>query len=342
MRTLNVALSIFIFLYSQLALSQNLSFGIDHELISSEETANEEVKRIQSLTISKSLELNHDSLRDARSGIEFYGSFSDIFKRYENIPIDKVEAEISDAVKELDIHIKNCDLNSISRQIKVITRAFQKLPFMYFGLTQPGWTWMNSSSSSEIESQSDRSIVDDVHTFLTLSNNDLCKQYAEEDERTKILKKVTSIIQIYSNMLDKKISELKKQEPRAKRIAQAWEKRHDDLLKSIEKQSAPVNQVAGQLGWIIGVFCIFGVLMFVSVTVFKESVQIELIASGQVIQFATVMVLLIVICVLGMSKLLNENVLGTLLGGIGGYVLSQGVGRAATRAATRESPPKDK
>ncbi len=35
---------------------------------------------------------------------------------------------------------------------------------------------------------------------------------------------------------------------------------------------------------------------------------------------------------LGLASILKENTLGTLLGGIAGYVLSQGVGRAAAQA----------
>lgn len=40
---------------------------------------------------------------------------------------------------------------------------------------------------------------------------------------------------------------------------------------------------------------------------------------------------------LGLSGVLNEDTLGTLLGGIGGYVLSQGVGRAAAHRAQQNS-----
>lgn len=39
---------------------------------------------------------------------------------------------------------------------------------------------------------------------------------------------------------------------------------------------------------------------------------------------------------LGLAGLLTENTLGTLLGGIGGYVLSQGIGRSAARAAMKQ------
>lgn len=69
---------------------------------------------------------------------------------------------------------------------------------------------------------------------------------------------------------------------------------------------------------------------------FPKDVMKEWVESGQVIQFVTVMILLSVIMALGLAGLLTENTLGTLLGGIGGYVLSQGVGRSAARAAMKQ------
>jgi hypothetical protein len=120
--------------------------------------------------------------------------------------------------------------------------------------------------------------------------------------------------------------------PRAKKIADAWVQRQDAIQHKLDDVGSPPSIIANQLGWIIGGFCLFALVLFVLLRWFPENVQVELVASGQVIQFATVMVLLIVICVLGISKYLSENTLGTLLGGIGGYVLSQGVGRAAARA----------
>jgi membrane protein YqaA with SNARE-associated domain len=48
------------------------------------------------------------------------------------------------------------------------------------------------------------------------------------------------------------------------------------------------------------------------------------------------MILLSVIMALGLAGILKENTLGTLLGGIAGYVLAQGVGRAAAREVSRE------
>jgi hypothetical protein len=68
------------------------------------------------------------------------------------------------------------------------------------------------------------------------------------------------------------------------------------------------------------------------IKLFTPDLQQQWVASGQVIQFVTVMILLSVIMALGLASILKENTLGTLLGGIAGYVLSQGVGRAAAQA----------
>ena len=64
--------------------------------------------------------------------------------------------------------------------------------------------------------------------------------------------------------------------------------------------------------------------------------MMEWVASGQVIQFVTVMILLSVIMALGLAGLILENTLGALLGGIGGYILSQGVGRSVARRTQRQ------
>jgi hypothetical protein len=261
-----------------------------------------------------------------------YGSFHERITNLERISPDAIKKRVADALELAPKYMKGCQRKLLAEQLLVIRRQLSQ----FEGL---GFDGFRSPDQSVPFSESEEATLQEVVQFLELSAEKVCAQYADKALLDSILSQITAAVAISSSRLQKNISTLREQAPRAKTIAQAWEKRRDDLSKSIENQSAPVNIVADQLGWIIGVFCVFGILMFVSVNVFKETVQIELVASGQVIQFATVMVLLIVVCVLGMSKLLGENVLGTLLGGIGGYVLSQGVGRAATRAATRDSPP---
>jgi hypothetical protein len=63
----------------------------------------------------------------------------------------------------------------------------------------------------------------------------------------------------------------------------------------------------------------------------------ELITSGQMIQFPTVMILLVIIVALAIPKTIGENTVSTLLGGIAGYVSSQGIGRAVAREGERRA-----
>ena len=143
----------------------------------------------------------------------------------------------------------------------------------------------------------------------------------------------------YESAIDAAINEQKramqesdKNLQRVKALHDAWQDRVVAIETKLEKPSNTAQEIAGNLGWIIAVFCVFALAVFAILRWFPEKPQMELISSGQMIQFATVMVLLIVICVLGMSKFITDSTLGTLLGGIGGYVLSQGIGRAERHA----------
>ena len=97
--------------------------------------------------------------------------------------------------------------------------------------------------------------------------------------------------------------------------------------------------------WLWAIILVVGGLSLGAIYIvrsFKEELQFEWIVSGQVIQFVTVMILLSVVLALGLSEILKETTLGTLLGGIAGHVLSQGVGRPSEdtleqrRAAVRQ------
>ena len=104
-----------------------------------------------------------------------------------------------------------------------------------------------------------------------------------------------------------------------------------DALNNI----SPQQRITANLPLILLILGGACVLAIIGIKLFDEQIQMEWVASGQVIQFVTVMVLLSVIVALGLSDILKETTLGTLLGGIAGYVLAQGVGRAAARDATR-------
>jgi hypothetical protein len=110
----------------------------------------------------------------------------------------------------------------------------------------------------------------------------------------------------------------------------------------IEKRLSSANaqqKLSGTLWLVILVIGLLSLGAIVAIKLFSEPLQVEWVASGQVIQFVTVMILLSVIMALGLVNVITENTLGTLLGGIAGYVLSQGVGRAAAREVTRSFAP---
>lgn len=107
------------------------------------------------------------------------------------------------------------------------------------------------------------------------------------------------------------------------------------LLEIGTKKPEAVQTLIPVLPWLVLALCGLGFVLILAIRFFDSEVQLEWVASGQVIQFVTVLNLLIIILCLGIVGYLKENTLGTLLGGISGYVLSQGVGRAASRAATR-------
>lgn len=104
-------------------------------------------------------------------------------------------------------------------------------------------------------------------------------------------------------------------------------------LKSAQDKT--VTFVA-DLKWLVMILGLLSVCVILIIRTFPEEVQTEWVASGQVTQFMTVLIILIAILALGITGVLKENTLGTLLGGIGGYVLSQGIGRAAARYAAKQ------
>ena len=114
------------------------------------------------------------------------------------------------------------------------------------------------------------------------------------------------------------------------------QKRRTAIQKKLT-ESQNQSTLSSNLWVMIGTIGLLSVSAILAVKLFDERIQIEWVASGQVIQFVTVMILLSVVMALGLAGILKENTLGTLLGGIAGYVLAQGVGRAVARDVTRNA-----
>lgn len=147
---------------------------------------------------------------------------------------------------------------------------------------------------------------------------------------------VARLVKRYEDNLNAVSSVLNLQIGYSKDLADAWKQRANklaaakqDIVAKLEKQQA--FDILRALPWMVGILCLFSCVVMYGVKFFNESVQFELVSSGQLIQFPTVMVLLVVIISLGLAHVLTENTLAALLGGLAGYVLSQGVGQAAAR-----------
>lgn len=121
---------------------------------------------------------------------------------------------------------------------------------------------------------------------------------------------------------------------KAQTLIEVLQKRREVVEGRLAKKAA--QDTLTDKFWIaLLVIGIFSVGTILAVKLFTPDIQLEWVASGQVIQFVTVMILLSVVMALGLAGILKENTLGTLLGGIAGYVLAQGVGRAAAREVSR-------
>jgi hypothetical protein len=150
---------------------------------------------------------------------------------------------------------------------------------------------------------------------------------AEQCER---LREIVSN-QSFLASLDTNIKDLEAKKTQTNLLVEALKQRQAKLAE--HNQAAETKQDIFQHLWrIIGVIGLLSIGTIFVIKLFAPQLQEQWVASGQVIQFVTVMILLSVIMALGLASILKENTLGTLLGGIAGYVLSQGVGRAAAQA----------
>jgi hypothetical protein len=163
---------------------------------------------------------------------------------------------------------------------------------------------------------------------LTFLRGEQVKDYLEQIEAMR-----TKWVQAAQSEIEKRNKEKSVRERQRGLLAGAMEK-----LKTQTERTSNFSD----LKWLVLILGVLSVTVMLIVRTFPVELQTEWVASGQVIQFMTVLIILIAILSLGINGILKEETLGTLLGGIGGYVLAQGVGRAALRNAlsgTAVSPP---
>jgi len=189
-----------------------------------------------------------------------------------------------------------------------IAEKFKKLTYFTSSQSRPNPPTFNlTECSSLITIFSSEELKKEINDFISSKKIEFDKISKDRTEKLNMLNAVELEIDSYYIKLN-----------------EAWQ-------KSKTKMSLQTN-----LYLMILVIGLLSIATIAIIKWFPEDIMREWVESGQVIQFVTVMILLSVIMALGLAGLLSENTLGTLLGGIGGYVLSQGVGRSAARAALKD------
>jgi len=314
------------------ALAADESAGPDNaspKIFNSNDDLTIELTRIGALKPSLSPFLNESQRQEIHQALLAYSDNLALLNDFLSRPSDDVEAKAS----------KSFDLlrASLDSSCKPSTDSIKPYRSDIAGVMH--YVQESDQLFERATHQFSSALLDEDNTkegraLLTADVEGFCRDYQDKAKFTELK---TAYLQALHNAKEKLVADQKTATamvPRIQKVMDAWSVYRGTLAKAIEESSAQ-GKVADQLWLIIGVFCIFAIFIFRTVWIFEAPIQLELVASGQVIQFATVMVILIVVCVLGISGVLHENTLGTLLGAIGGYVLSQGVGRAASRAATQ-------
>ncbi|WP_437672433.1 hypothetical protein [Sorangium sp. So ce131] len=155
------------------------------------------------------------------------------------------------------------------------------------------------------------------------------------NSHTAILAPFGALEEFYRNE-QKNLKGIIGKQDKPRRLRDAWNNRFAELIEAQRKLQGDVSaatDVSTKLPYLIGILGVFSLSIMVMVRRFPTDVQREWVRTGQVIQFLTVTIIIIVILALGLAGKLTQESLGTLLGAIGGYVLAQGVGRG------RRAPP---
>jgi hypothetical protein len=178
-----------------------------------------------------------------------------------------------------------------------------------------------------------RYMAKDPWTRIPFEDDGFAKFVQQKDQRDNLLTFVEYLKTTEQDKLND-LADLRDELPKA---IEALEKRN---VAIVEKLSNDASQawVTKFLPLYIGLVGILSLLILWMVRYFTPELQMELVATGQVVQFLTVTVLLISIMALGLGGILKEQIIGTLLGGVGGYILSQGVGLANRSRNDRTTP----
>jgi hypothetical protein len=313
-------------------------FAMQRELqknLADDKNTTSEIDRIHGLTTPSNPALLTRQLDEAQTALDGYAGYLNSEKSLKD-KLDNLQAKQQEAVNNIEALStlgKNCkntkNFDPLDTTLISLRAFFESIGFnLSFGFV----------SAPQFSNPSDAEVATKVSKLLVMEGREFCKNAVDNQvDMNRMKQEMVQSIALIKTQTEAQINDFEKKKPRAQQLLKAWSDRKTELEKSLEQKSGTATTVANYLPWIILAFCAFALLIFIVLMRFPEPSQLELIASGQVIQFATIIILLIVICILGMAKFIADSTLGTLLGGISGYVLSQGVGRKERHEAAKVS-----
>jgi hypothetical protein len=295
-------------------------------LLRSDASTQEEIKRIGELPIPP-FQLIPDNVRTARATAKQYKEVEN--RSVPSVDLESFQRDIHDAAEKLISASASCRTEDVIDAVADLRSAVERTGPVAFRANQDYLTQ---------ESPGERNARQEVFAITgsdSVNPPSICSRLRDQARKEKFRAAIESFLVSIKKRIDFLRSSYSAAVPRAQSLEKAWMQRESRLTDELRAKGEGSDLLLRQLPWYIGIFCLFGLAIIAIVRLFQGEVQMEWVASGQVIQFATVMVLLIVIAALGIAHTLSENTLGTLLGGVAGYVLSQGVGRAVARATER-------
>jgi hypothetical protein len=274
-----------------------------------EETA-QVIKNVEEQSIPQNQPgLVYEEIRVARQKTEQFTDQSSRVLPEELHQLDASKITFQQTLDSLQNLAKNCEQKENPEQIR---QSLQEIvgPFG-FGFNDEG-----------------SALSHDVRKLLGTPSAEACKTIGTKQE-------IATLQSDFGSDSDKTRQLYTAQIAFAEQLEKAWGARLAKLEK-LQSEQLQTFDLQKMVPYLVGIVCLFAVVMFLGVRIYDTNLQLELISSGQIIQFPTVMILLVIITALAISKTISENTVSALLGGIAGYVLSQGIGRAAAVAAQKQ------
>lgn len=203
--------------------------------------------------------------------------------------INKFKTELNDGVnQEINKLVKSINLISLAKNLNRISSRGQDLS-----------TDSRVSQLLQLKNEFSNSIYQELNKKVI----ELLKNKKTEAEKLKV----------NSNLELSKITEY-----------------YDNISKAKEENNKSINQEA--IRWGLPFFCITVIVLFYGAFFYRKLSVTQNAQPGQVeqdqiskvlLEIITVLLLTMTVLILGLSGILKENVLGTLLGAIGGYILNR-------------------